>query len=57
MWMKEMEEGGKATHSEAMSSISKRQLEGCMPGATGERSVPITSAVGNLSAMSLGKQG
>lgn len=35
------------------SSISKWQLSGCMPGCTGERSVPMTSAEGKRSAMSV----
>ncbi|KAI6876492.1 hypothetical protein KC338_g268 [Hortaea werneckii] len=41
------------THSLQQSSISNVTLCGCMPGGTGDRSVPITWAVGNLSAMSV----
>lgn len=52
MLMKSKCEGGNV-HGAVTSSISKRQLGGAKVGWMGERSIPVTSAAGCSSAMSM----
>jgi len=52
MWMKEKWFIGQV-QGEVQSSTSKVRFGGCCAGWQGERSVPVTSAEGKASAMSL----